>query len=143
MDNVQTGNFDQDIQRYPELVNWVVGYARPDDSPLHTNNVYVKWVRLKKGHQKATPTLVKTANTLGVLISGKIAQHFPGKKKTIILKKMGDYIFFGPNTRHSWEALEDCVIITVRWPAQKKQKLTKIDKYDTINLGKQKPQQNK
>lgn len=120
MDNIITGNFDQDIQQHPELVNWVVGYARPNDSPLRTNNVYVKWDRLKKGQKKATPTYEKTANTLGVLISGKIAQHFPGQNKTIILKIMGDYIFFGPNTRHSWEVLEDCVIITVRWPAQEK-----------------------
>jgi hypothetical protein len=117
VDNIQTGNFDQDIQRHPELVNWVVGYARPNDSPLRTNNVYVKWARLKKGQKKATPTLDQTDNTLGVLISGKIAQHFPGKKKAIILKKVGDYIFFGPNVPHTWEALEACVIITMRWPA--------------------------
>lgn len=119
MDRIQTGNFDQDVQQYPELVNWVVGYARPDDSPLHTRAVYVKWVRLKKGQGKSAPSFEPTAHTLGVLISGKIAQHFPDENKTIVLQKEGDYIFFGPNVLHAWSAIEDCVMLTVRWPAER------------------------
>jgi hypothetical protein len=117
MKDIQTDNFDQDVRQNPELVNWVVGYARPEDSPLRTNSVYVKWVRLKKGQEKAAPSFEPTANTLGVLISGKIAQNFPTEDKTIILQKQGDYIYFGPNVPHTWSAIEDCLILTVRWPA--------------------------
>jgi len=33
------------------------------------------------------------------------------------LEKEGDYAVWGPGIDHSWQAEEDSVVITVRWPS--------------------------
>jgi len=34
-----------------------------------------------------------------------------------MLRESGDYATWGPGVSHIWEAHEDTVIITVRWPS--------------------------
>jgi len=36
---------------------------------------------------------------------------------TITLEKQGDYAAWGPGIDHSWEAISDSVVVTVRWPS--------------------------
>jgi hypothetical protein len=36
---------------------------------------------------------------------------------TFALKDQGDYAIWGPGIDHSWQAEEDSIIITVRWPS--------------------------
>ncbi len=35
----------------------------------------------------------------------------------VTLARQGDYAVWGPGIDHSWEALADSVVITVRWPS--------------------------
>jgi len=41
--------------------------------------------------------------------------EFPDEK--VELNHQGDYVMWGIGVDHRWEALEDTVIITVRWPS--------------------------
>ena len=36
---------------------------------------------------------------------------------SVTLDKQGDYAAWGPGIDHSWEAITDAVVITVRWPS--------------------------
>ena len=35
----------------------------------------------------------------------------------VTLKQQGDYVIFGPETVHSWEALGETVVLSVRFPS--------------------------
>ena len=35
----------------------------------------------------------------------------------VTLKKPGDYVIFGPEIVHSWEALGETVVLSVRFPS--------------------------
>jgi quercetin dioxygenase-like cupin family protein len=36
---------------------------------------------------------------------------------SVTLEKQGDYLTWGPGIDHSWEALSESIVITVRWPS--------------------------
>jgi quercetin dioxygenase-like cupin family protein len=36
---------------------------------------------------------------------------------SITLAKQGDYAIWGPGIDHSWQAISDSTVITVRWPS--------------------------
>jgi quercetin dioxygenase-like cupin family protein len=36
---------------------------------------------------------------------------------TTTLERQGDYVVWGPGIDHSWQAEQDSVVITVRWPS--------------------------
>jgi hypothetical protein len=62
----------------------------------------------EKGH-------VDDKNTLGILVRGKMKIKFVDDDQEYILENEGDYYFSNPTARHSVEALEDSLIITLRW----------------------------
>jgi len=96
---------------------WVLGHFINEDSPFKTQNVEVKWGVHKEGESKANVEANDTASSLAVLIRGKFALSFPAQDKNITLENEGDYVFYGPDTPHSWQVLEDCLVITIRWPS--------------------------
>jgi quercetin dioxygenase-like cupin family protein len=36
---------------------------------------------------------------------------------SVTLQLQGDYVVWGPGIDHSWQAEEDSVVVTVRWPS--------------------------
>lgn len=92
-----------------------MGHFIDKASPLHTSNLEIKWGEHTRGDRKETPALNTTAKTLGILIRGKFQFTFEGEN--ITLEKEGDYIFFDSGVSHTWEALEDSLTVTIRWPS--------------------------
>ena len=43
--------------------------------------------------------------------------HIDGTPHVVTLQKEGDYVVFGPDVVHSWEALDDTVVLSVRFPS--------------------------
>lgn len=85
------------------------------NDPRVNHNVEIKWGVHKKGDKKVSLAKQKSATTLTILISGKFLNNIDGKQ--YLLEKQGDYLVYGPNLFHNWEAIEDTVIATIRWPS--------------------------
>ena len=95
---------------------WFVGAFIDSNSGLVKNgDVEVKWGIHPKGEKRTSKADSGDATTLSILIQGEYAIRFNDEE--IVLRKAGDYIIFMPNQPHDLEALEDTVIITVRWPS--------------------------
>ena len=98
---------------------WVMGYFMPESSPYHNEDFELQWAELKKGTKREhTKPAHKTAKTLSILGRGKHRITFTETGEEILLEKEGDYVYFDAATEHSWEALEDSLIISVRWPSE-------------------------
>ena len=57
----------------------------------------------------------ETATTLCLLVSGRFNIHFDSRLVT--LARPGDYAVWGPGIKHRWQALDDSIVLTVRWPS--------------------------
>jgi len=112
MKKILLGKCDKDIQNYRQ---WLVGDFLPLTSPLKTDKIEIKWGRHKKGEIKKNGITSEPRNTLCILIFGTFKITFPNDKIEHILKDEGDYIYFKQHTNHDWKALEDSLIITIRW----------------------------
>jgi quercetin dioxygenase-like cupin family protein len=53
--------------------------------------------------------------TLLILVRGRFRLDISVASTT--LEKEGDYAVWGPGIDHSWQAEEDSIVITVRWPS--------------------------
>ena len=86
-----------------------------DDMPeLKSDCVEVKWSHHPKGDKKIEPKADKECFSVTILVRGRFKQIFPTEKKEIIQEKEGDVVYFAPGVMHSWEALEDSLMITIR-----------------------------
>ena len=58
---------------------------------------------------------------LSVLVAGEFRivfrDHPTGDETDVVLRAQGDYVLWGPDAEHTWEASADSIILTVRWPA--------------------------
>lgn len=50
-----------------------------------------------------------------ILVSGNFRIDLT--EGSITLDRKGDYILWGPGIDHSWEALAESIVLTVRWPS--------------------------
>ena len=53
--------------------------------------------------------------TLIMLVSGEFRIDLTAGTST--LRRSGDYVMWGPGIDHSWTALADSTVLTVRWPS--------------------------
>jgi quercetin dioxygenase-like cupin family protein len=113
MDKVATGNFEADSAGVGQ---WITGHGVA--SPLNNDKVAIKWSRMSKGEKKIPPAGNRTNKIIAILISGKFKVTLADEPREYILEKMGDYIYLPPRSKHAAEALEDALLIFVRWPAQ-------------------------
>lgn len=98
----------------PAHRGWLVGHFIPDGI-RRQESVEIKWGTSQKGNARANWAPAGEQTALLVLISGRFRLDTPDQSFT--LQHEGDYCMWGPGTEHSWEALEDCVMLTVRWPS--------------------------
>jgi hypothetical protein len=100
---------------------WFVGHFVPSVmGHRHQSAVELKWGIHPRGQSRPSgPAANGVATTISILVRGtfRIVFTSAGKPKTVTLEREGDYIVFGPEVQHDWEALEDCVVLSVRFPS--------------------------
>lgn len=97
---------------------WFVGGFMPDGDPRNTSAVEIKYGRHKKGEARKEWTLHRR-HALSILVSGKFAARVLDKENSAtterILEREGDCALWLPGEYHTWEALEDTLIISILW----------------------------
>ena len=100
---------------------WFVGQFVNEEGGLRRQQDFeMKWGTHPKGERKTGRWAVnKVSTTLSMLLEGEfiIWLRVDGKVREVRLKKRGDYVIWGAGVAHSWEAPEDCIILTVRCPS--------------------------
>ena len=125
-DNWHAGNAAEDSADYR---GWLVGhFIDPSHGTMRkTTDLEVKWGIHPAGDKRVAWTEGEDRTTLVVLVSGKFRVDLSTKTSgdlqpgwsmnPVTLERQGDYLTWGPGTDHSWQAEEDSVVITVRWPS--------------------------
>jgi hypothetical protein len=99
---------------------WFVGqFVSPVLGLRHQTDVEVKWGIHPDGEKRPQPWANGHATTISVLIHGclRVTFHLGEAPQVVTLEKEGDYIIFAPATVHSWEAIGDTVVLSVRFPS--------------------------
>lgn len=109
---IEFGNLEKKVESHN---GWVIGYFIEKTSPLHSEDIEVKYHIAKKGEENESKSVASRSRSLTILVRGKFRIHFPKQGLTYVLEKEGDFIFWDPFIEHGWDVLEDSVLITVRW----------------------------
>lgn len=95
---------------------WIVGhFIDPAEGVLSDKDVEVKWATHPAGDRRAEWTSDDQRTTLLLLIEGEFRVDL--SEASIALVRQGDYAIWGPGIDHSWEAVVDSLMMTVRWPS--------------------------
>jgi hypothetical protein len=95
---------------------WILGhFVEPIGDVRHSENVEVKWGIHPAGDKRAGWTEGDHRTTLVLHVSGRFRVDLTSGSFT--LEHQGDYLAWGPDIDHSWEAITDAVVVTVRWPS--------------------------
>jgi hypothetical protein len=113
-DNWYAGNANDDASQHRgwllgHFINPAVGAARA------TSTLEVKWGIHPTGQKRSDWTTGEQRSTLVLLISGKFRIDLTVGNVT--LERQGDYLTWGPGIDHSWQAEQDSIVITIRWPS--------------------------
>jgi hypothetical protein len=111
--NWHKGNANTDGQ---DRRGWLMGHfiGGPDDIRT-TKDVEIKWGVHPAGEERADWSTDEYRTTVLLLVRGRFRLNL--SVETVILENEGDYAMWGPGLDHSWQAEEDSVVITVRWPS--------------------------
>lgn len=93
---------------------WLLGHFKPADDIRHSDEVEIKWGVHPPGDRRAQWVTGERRTAMLMLISGRFRVELPGRD--VLLAKQGDYVVFH-GIGHSWEAEEESVLLTVRWPS--------------------------
>jgi hypothetical protein len=99
---------------------WFVGQFVPPELGLrHQTDVELKWGAHKSGEKRSHPMANGNSTTISVLIEGTLRVTFQpnGTSQVVTLQQVGDYVVFGPEIVHSWEAVGDTIVLSVRFPS--------------------------
>lgn len=98
---------------------WFIGHFIPSECGLAARaDLEVKWGVHHAGESKETPSTNALQTTLTLLISGRFEVRFLELNRTVTLADAGDYVIFAPGVKHHWNCLDDCVVVTIRWPSE-------------------------
>jgi hypothetical protein len=113
-DRVHSGNAEADGQDYR---GWFIGHFLDLKASVRaTRDVEVKWGVHLAGQEKPEWTLNAEATNLLLLISGKFRLELRGS--SFLLSRQGDYVVWAPGIPHRRSAIEDSLILAVRWPSK-------------------------
>jgi hypothetical protein len=108
-----TGNVHDDST---DTRGWQVGhFIDPSRGVCATKDVEMKWASHPAGDKRSTWVTNERRSTLVMLISGEFRIDLAECSR--ILDSQGDYLAWGPGVGHTWVALDDSVVVTVRWPS--------------------------
>ncbi|MFC7217105.1 signal peptidase I [Streptomyces polyrhachis] len=94
---------------------WLLGHFKEAGDPRHSEDVEIKWGVHPVGDRRAQWARGEVRTALLVLISGRFRLDFPDR--SVVLGEQGEYVVWGKGVDHSWEAEEESVVLTVRWPS--------------------------
>ena len=107
------GNAQQDTVPFH---GWLLGHFVPERDQLrHSDDIEIKWGVHRKGAGDRSWTASRSATTISILVSGIDEIELPHQK--FVLSVPGDYLIWDPGMPHRWRAVEDCTVVTVRWPS--------------------------
>jgi hypothetical protein len=92
----------------------VGGFVKADNARA-TDDVEIKWGLHPAGDTRAGLNPDENATTLCLLVSGRFNLDFD--TELVTLARPGDYAVWGLGIKHRWHALDDSVVLTVRWPS--------------------------
>jgi hypothetical protein len=108
-----SGNANDDADEYR---GWLLGhFIEPTDDVRATNDVEVKWGNHPARERRSAWTSGDQRTTLLILVDGRFRLDL--SEATVTLARRGDYVVWGPGIDHSWQAEDNSVVITVRWPS--------------------------
>jgi hypothetical protein len=112
---IECGNARQHAM---EFSAWFVGGFLDGEAGLRcSNDVEIKWGEHVAGEEKRLAGTNRTATSLALLVSGSFLVQFPKDGREILLDNRGDYVLYGPGVPHTWRAVRDSVVLTIRWPS--------------------------
>jgi hypothetical protein len=95
---------------------WIIGhFIDPTEDVRSTKDLEVKWGIHSAGEKRPEWTSGDERSTLIMLIKGHFRVELT--EGSITMEREGDYAVWGPGVNHSWEALSDSVVVSVRWPS--------------------------
>jgi quercetin dioxygenase-like cupin family protein len=95
---------------------WLLGHFLDSSAGVRsTKDVEIKWGIHPAGEKRPDWTSDDQRTTLVLLVEGNFVVNLTAGRAG--LTRQGDYAVWGPGIDHSWEAKEDSVVITVRWPS--------------------------
>jgi uncharacterized cupin superfamily protein len=108
-----SGNADDDGQ---DTRGWLLGHFIDSSKGVRsTKDVEIKWGIHHAGEKRVEWTSDDQRTTLVLLVDGNFVVTLTEGRAE--LTRQGDYAVWGPGIDHSWEAKENSVVITVRWPS--------------------------
>lgn len=110
--NVYVGNANVDA---PGDRGWLLGHFKSPDDVRHSQDVEIKWGIHAAGDKRAQWVTGEHRTAMLVLISGRFRVELPGR--SVLLAEQGDYVIWGKDVDHSWQAEEESIVLTVRWPS--------------------------
>ncbi|SED56661.1 hypothetical protein SAMN05216532_4959 [Streptomyces sp. 2231.1] len=113
-DTWYTGNANNDADQHR---GWLLGhFIDPDVGAVRqTETLEVKWGIHPAGEQRLQWVSDDQRTAMLLLVSGKFRLDL--SVGSVVLERQGDYVVWGPGIDHSWQAVEDSVVVTVRWPS--------------------------
>ena len=110
-EQVYVGNAATDA---PMNRGWLLGHFMPPGDARHNDAGEVKWGVHPRGDRRAQWVTDVQRTAMIVLVSGRFQIDLPGR--SVLLTAQGDYVVFD-GAGHSWEAEEESVVLSVRWPS--------------------------
>jgi hypothetical protein len=112
-DNWYAGNAGTDGDPYR---GWLVGhFIAPDGGTRQTDTLEIKWGIHPAGEHRVEWTTGEDRTTIVIMVRGRFRVDL--SVGTVTLEREGDYATWGPGIEHSWQAEEDSIVITIRWPS--------------------------
>lgn len=99
---------------------WFVGQFVPPEFGLrHQTAVEVKWGLHPDRDVRSQPWANGNGTTIAVLVRGtlRLSFYLDGSTEEVTLAKEGDYVVFGPEVVHAWEAIGETVVLSIRFPS--------------------------
>jgi quercetin dioxygenase-like cupin family protein len=111
--NWHSGNAEEDGR---DTRGWILGhFIDPSQGVRSSKDVEIKWFNHPAGDKRHEWTSDDQRTTLVFLVGGNFRIDLT--EASVTLEKQGDYVTWGPGIDHSWEALTDSIVVTVRWPS--------------------------
>lgn len=99
---------------------WFIGQFVPAELGLrHQTDVEIKWGYHPGGDTRPQAWASGHATTISVLVRGclKVTFQTSDGPQLVTMEKEGDYVIYPPETVHSWEAIGETIVLSVRFPS--------------------------